>query len=107
VGGKRSIAGESSDAALREHRALALLQALHRTAAPRLRDDVLLDRVNAVGVSSSMTEIVASLHFLESAGLVRLEHVDQHLVAQITADGSDVALGHAFHDGVLRPPPLE
>ncbi len=90
---------------LRAHRRLTVLTHLSGCAGYASNGEILRDVLNGVGIATSRDETVATLAWLDEAGLIDIEDFEGFVLATATGRGVDVAAGHARHPGVKRPAP--
>ncbi|MGX1101358.1 hypothetical protein, partial [Amorphus sp. MBR-141] len=68
-------------------------------------DHLLADLMDNFGLACTQVSLRASLNQLEQLGLVVLMEREKLIVAELTADGRNAAIGTFVPEGVLRPRP--
>ena len=87
------------------HQALAILRAVQRQSGYRLNTNVLSDYLYELALGDTASDLRANLDILEKNGLIKLNQTEHAVVVELTQRGSEVALGRAIQEGVLRPDP--
>lgn len=87
----------------REHRRLAILRHLERSAEYTSNAAILVDVVNGVGVRSTRAQVEGEIAWLEEQGLASATRHDDFIVVTATSAGADVAAGRSTYPGVRRP----
>ena len=93
------------DQMLDQHRGLAILRLLHRSAEYRTNEFILIDWLEALALACSKGSLRELISRLERQGLLRTDRLDGLLIAILTEAGADVALGRTTCDDILRPTP--
>ena len=93
------------DQMLDQHRGLAILRLLHRSAEYRTNEFILIDWLAALALACSQSSLRELISRLVRQGLLRTDRLDGLLIAILTEAGADVALGRTTCDDILRPTP--
>lgn len=91
----------------RQQLRLVILRTLNEDPHYRMNAQLLTDFAHQVGVSATRDQVITELGWLKDQGLVIKEKVEglPVIVAELTADGADVATGRRQVDGIPRPSP--
>lgn len=87
------------------HRRLAILRHLEACSDYTSNASILTDVLDGVGVTSSRSQVVTDLSWLEAQGFVTTVGKGEFVVAEATREGVEIALGRATHPEIQRPSP--
>lgn len=90
---------------IRAHLRLAILQTLQRAPGYGLHEYLVLERVRALGLGSTVDTLRTEIDWLAEQGLVERAELEAAYVPRLTGRGADVAEGLAAVPGVARPRP--
>lgn len=88
-----------------KHRRLAILRHLEACTDYTSNASILTDVLDGVGVTSSRSQVVTELSWLEAQGFVVTIGKGEFVVAEATRAGVEIALGRATHPEIQRPSP--
>ncbi len=86
-----------------EHRALAILRALSRSACGKSNEEILSSWLDQLGMPSSRGTLRDCLDHLAARGLIAISQVQDLKVAEITRHGQEVGEGLVVMEGIARP----
>lgn len=90
---------------LRRHRRITILRTLSGAPSYTANESVLDDMLTAHGVTSTRDQIRTELAWLRDQGFVTLAEPGGFMVATITQDGEEIAVGRRVHPDVEKPAP--
>lgn len=90
---------------LRRHRRITILKTLSGAPGYVANESVLDDMLGAHGVTSTRDQIRTELAWLREQGFVTLEEPGGFMVATITQNGEEIAIGRRVHPDVEKPAP--
>jgi hypothetical protein len=96
-----------AETTLREHRRLAILR--HLEAIPEYSGNasILQDVLNGLKITSTRSQVLTDLAWLEEQGFVKLREHDDLVLVTATQAGVEIARGLARHPQIRRPGPLD
>jgi hypothetical protein len=87
------------------HRRLAILRHLEACTDYTSNASILADVLDHVGVTSTRSQVLTELNWLDENGFIETKRSGDFVVATATLSGAEIAQGRSTHPEIQRPSP--